>query len=97
MKMRSGHAPGHVRDAFCNAVEAFVAWKPGEPEPSVEYEVNHEPRQVPVSHMCGLLWNCTDILPGNYFHDLACDLKVGRQTYAAAARAMAAYITRFQK
>jgi hypothetical protein len=47
--------------------------------------------------MCGLLWNCTDILPGNYFHDLACDLKVGRQTYAAAARAMAAYITRFQK
>ena len=44
MKLRNGHAPGYVRDAFCNAIEAFVAWKPGEREPSVEYEGDYEPR-----------------------------------------------------
>jgi hypothetical protein len=39
----------------------------GEPEPTVEYEIGYEPRQIPISRACGLVWNCTDILPGLAF------------------------------
>jgi hypothetical protein len=93
MKLRSGHAPGHVRAAFCDAIEAYAEWEPGEPEPMVDYEVNYEARQVLISHTCGLLWNCSDILPGDYFRllqDRHPDLV--RRTYAACARAMLAEI-----
>jgi hypothetical protein len=43
-RLRHGHAPGHVRDTFVNAVDEFLNWKPGEAEPVVEFEVNYEPR-----------------------------------------------------
>jgi hypothetical protein len=29
--LRCGHAPGHVRDMFLEAIEAYRAWQPGEP------------------------------------------------------------------
>ncbi len=88
-KLRNGHAPGHVREAFLAAVESFIAWGAGEPEPTVEYEEHYVPRQVPISKMCGLLWKCTDIIPGLDFKSLLdCDLDIKRQTYAACARAM---------
>jgi len=32
-RLRYGHAPGHVRETFANAVEEFLIWKPGEAEP----------------------------------------------------------------
>jgi hypothetical protein len=85
--LRHGHAPGHVRDAFLAAIEAYLEWQPGTPEPMVEYEVNYRPRLIPISQLCGLLWNCTDQLP-NDAADSLCDLPTQPHTYAAAARAM---------
>jgi hypothetical protein len=63
-KLRNGHAPGHVRDTFLAAIEVFYGWNRGESEPTVEYEINYVPHQIPISRACGLVWNCTDILPG---------------------------------
>lgn len=94
VKLRDGHAPGHVRDAFLCAVETYMNWEPGDPEPTVEYEVRYVPRQISLSKACGLVWNCTDIIPGFYFDWLAngAELEIGRRTYAACARAMKAAI-----
>jgi hypothetical protein len=36
-KLRNGHAPGHVRETLPAAVDAFLDWNNGEPEPTVEY------------------------------------------------------------
>lgn len=89
------HAPGHVRQTFLDAVDAFVAWKSGDPEPTVEFEVNYEPRQIPISKACGLVWSCRDIIPGIDYHQLTdCGMDIKRQTYAACARAMLAEIKR---
>lgn len=95
-KLRNGHAPGHVREAFLNAIDAFVSWAEGEPEPTIEFEVNYEPHQIPISRACGLLWNCTDIVPATYFEWLRddADLEIGRRTYAACARAVLSAIHR---
>ena len=86
---RSGHAPGHVRETFLNAIEAFVAWGAGEPEPTVDFEIGYVPRSIPISKACTLVWNCTDIIPG-YAFDLLDDELLGmkRRTYAACARSM---------
>lgn len=92
---RGGHCPGHVRDTFLEAVEAFRDWADGEPEPTVEFEVNYEPRAITLSKACGLVWNCSDILPRDALSNLElCDVDIPRQTYASAARAMAAEIER---
>jgi hypothetical protein len=90
---RGGHFPGHVRDAFLDAIEAFTAWKDGDPEQAVEMEHHYEPHPVSLSTMCGLLWNCTDVLPGSAFDALAdaldgFDIDMRRRTYAVAARSM---------
>jgi len=84
------HAPGHIRDMFLAAIEAFMEWNEGEPEPTVTYEVDYEPREITISEACGLLWNCKDILPGGDYSWLTghAGLEIKRQTYAAAARAM---------
>lgn len=85
----SQHAPGHVRDMFREAIEAYVHWNSGEPEPTVEYEFHYEPQQITLSQACGILWNCSDILPRSDFEWLErCGLELKRQTYAAAAQAM---------
>ena len=63
-----GHAPGHVRDAFCKAVYAFHRWDGTGPEPKVEFEVNYQPTLISLSEACGLVWNCTDVLPGDLWH-----------------------------
>jgi hypothetical protein len=50
-------------------------------------EVRYEPRPITISKACGMLWNCADVLPGYAYRVLLdCDLEIGRQTYAAAAR-----------
>jgi hypothetical protein len=89
MKVRNykfrGHATGHVRDTFCDAVESFYHWRLGKPEPTVEFEMNYEPYSIPISRACTLVWNCTDIIPGEYYDLLNFE---GRRTYAACARAM---------
>jgi hypothetical protein len=93
-RMRHGHAPGHVRDTFCSAINAFLEWEPDDPEPMVAHEVNYEPQLIPISRACTLLWNCTDIVPGPDFQRLREDaqLQMKMRTYAACARAMYAAI-----
>ena len=85
---RGGHAPGHLREAFGNAVEAYDAWRPGEPEPVVEIDGE----QHTVGKVFGLLWCCTDILPGHLVGMVNDQLgdNLGLHTYAAAARALKA-------
>lgn len=91
--LRNGHARGHVRAIFCDAVEAFERWDGTGPEPAVEFEINYEPQQISISKACGLVWNCTDVTPADIDRQVR-DL-VGedarlpkRRTYAAAARAI---------
>jgi len=93
-----GHAPGDVRDAFLKAIEAYEAWEDGEPEPAVD--LRDQPTRLSV--LCGLLWNCSDIMPGldqrqledalpqRHFGD---DRTNTCSTYARAARAMREAIT----
>ncbi|MCA1530797.1 hypothetical protein [Bradyrhizobium yuanmingense] len=69
-RLRLGHAPGHIREAFNNAFEVWLHWKPGEPEPVVEFEINREPSSIPISRACTLVWNCTDTAPGDIAHAL---------------------------
>ena len=92
--LRYGHAPGHIREAFLNAIEEFMAWNDGEPEPTVDVEFDYVPNTTPISAVCGLLWNCTDILPGSVYRDLrdGAQIELRRQTYAAAAQGMRAVI-----
>jgi hypothetical protein len=65
--LRYGQAPGHFRDTFLDGVEAFIPWKSGEPEPTVDFEIRYVPRPIPISKACTLLWNCTDVMPGTEF------------------------------
>jgi hypothetical protein len=89
--MRSGHAPGHVRDTFLQAIQAFADWDGEGAPPTVCREIKYAPHQISIAEACGLVWNCTDILPGSAFDAIAdLELPVALRTYAAAARAMLA-------
>jgi hypothetical protein len=59
----------------------------------VEFEINYDPQTITLSDACALVWNVTDILPGEYV-DLLADLGFKRRTYAAVARAMRKYLTK---
>jgi hypothetical protein len=88
VRLRWGHAGGHIRDTFLKAIEAYQDWDSG-PEPTVEFEINYEPVQITISQACGLVWNCTDILPGTDYQSLQdCGIEPKRQTYAGAAHAL---------
>lgn len=92
-RLRHGHAPGHVRETFAEAVGLFLRWRRGQAEPMVDHEVNYELVSVPISRACTLVWNCSDIMPGDLFFDLRNeDLEMKSSTYAACARAMYAAI-----
>jgi hypothetical protein len=67
VKLKCGHAPGHVRGMACEAFEAWLSWDGRSPEPSVEYAIGYTPRRISISHALGLVWNCTDIVPGHLF------------------------------
>jgi hypothetical protein len=84
-----GHSPGHVRDTFVSAIDAYLAWEQGESEPTVDFEVRREARPITISQACGMVWNCSDILPSGAVNTLdECGLELGRRTYAAAARTL---------
>jgi hypothetical protein len=92
-KLRWGHAPGHVRDTACEAFEAWIDWDGKGPEPTVEYEIHYEPHQITLSRACGLVWNCTDIVPGDLFDRVqeassgfSGEPAIKTRTYAACAR-----------
>jgi hypothetical protein len=91
VKLRYGHAPGHVREAAGDAFEAWLKWDGTLPEPTVEYETNYVPRQITISQACRLVWNCTDIVGGDLFAWVqntahSNDRNIKTQTYAACAR-----------
>jgi hypothetical protein len=54
---KPGHISGQVRDAFRAMVEE---WRPRDPEPSASIDGE----TVAASCLCGMLRNCTDVLPG---------------------------------
>jgi hypothetical protein len=59
----------------------------------VEFEVQYVPHNIPISKACGLVWNCTDVLPSIAFDTLEwCGLEPKRRSYAAGARALHAAI-----
>jgi hypothetical protein len=97
-KLRNGHAPGHVREAACEAFEVWMAWDANGPEPTVEYEVAYVPRRISLSRALGLVWNCSDIVPGGLFDRLQDAMEsngervIKRRTYAACAQAVVEHI-----
>ena len=79
----AGPAKRHVREAFLDATDAYMAWEDGTPEPTVDFEG----RPIPISRACGIVWNCSDILPSGAVDTLdGCGIDLSRRTYAAAAR-----------
>ena len=56
---RGGHAPGDLRDAFGDAIDAYESWADGDPEPTIEVRDGW----IAIRDICGLLWNCTDVMP----------------------------------
>ena len=80
---RGSHAPGDLRDVFLEALDAYLYR--GKNVRVVEYR----DQKVPLNRVCGLLWNCTDILPGAEAHALRDEVGDERsiETYAQAARA----------
>ena len=94
-KLRYGHAPGHIRETAGEAFEAWMAWDGQGPEPTVDFEINYTPHRIPISRACGMVWNCTDIVPGSLFdqvqatvEDIYGERKIKHRTYAACARAI---------
>jgi hypothetical protein len=84
-----GHAGTHVQDVFLSAIDAYMDWESGEPEPTVDFVT----RPIPISRACGIVWNCSDILPSGAVDALdQCGIELNRRTYAAAARALSAAI-----
>jgi hypothetical protein len=88
-RSRHGHLPGQIRDTFLLAARTFTEGPPGK-LPRVPFQVRYRGRTISIAQACGLVWNCTDIMPGAEFSAL-CDFLAeppSRQTYAAAARAL---------
>jgi hypothetical protein len=57
----------------------------------IEVEVNFETRPFTLSQVFGMVWNCTDIMPGEMVSSPA-ELDLKSRTYAAGARAMRRWI-----
>lgn len=84
---KSGHAPGHVRGAFLDAVEKIADWDGVGSEPVVEFEVNFEVCQITVGQACHLVSRCTDALPSDVCRLLE-EFGMRNGTYAAGAKAL---------
>jgi hypothetical protein len=93
--LRNGHAPGHVREVFLSAIDAYRAWEAGQPEPTVGFEKSYVRGDIPISKACTLVWNCTDIMPSLAVFELElAGFEIKRRTYAACARALHYEITK---
>jgi hypothetical protein len=101
---RGGHFPGHLRDAFVDAVDAMhAAW----PDPltekgrseiaNIRITIDDWPtgteRHYTLSQIFGMLWNCTDFMPGDlcrqiegFIEDFDENIRCG--TYASGSRAL---------
>jgi hypothetical protein len=88
-KLRNGHAPGHVRETACAAFEEWLDWDGRSPLPTVDYEVKYKPQRISLARACGLVRNCTDIVPGMIADPLITEgLPAKSRTYGAIARAI---------
>ena len=62
-----GSLPLNIREVFHDAVESFVHWHyytiPECPEPTTWLDEDHG--EITISRACGLVWNCTNVLPMN--------------------------------
>jgi hypothetical protein len=79
---RGGHAPGHLRDAFENAIDESGKhsddWYPylGDEQPVFFYDPRMQDRWDQLSPrergrwLIGQLWNCTDIMPSDLCSNL---------------------------
>ena len=70
---KGGHAPGHLRDAFCVWIE----------EENSSLTIKLDDELQPLIWLLGQLWNCTDILPVTCCDEL--EISQG-STYAMAVR-----------
>jgi hypothetical protein len=84
---RGGHTQGHLRDALLDAIDRYGDWEEGKPEPTVP--VGYAEKPLTLTTICGLLWNCTDIMPSDACRSLG--LRQG-STYARGARALLSMI-----
>jgi hypothetical protein len=94
-QLRHGHAPGHIRDAACDAIEAWLVWDGATPEPTVEYEINCVTHDISISQALGRVCKCTDIVPGSLLDEVQDALRgygIKRRTYAACAQAILQHI-----
>lgn len=89
---RHGHLPGHIRETFLAAIEAYKETATGQLLPRIPHQIKYRERQISIADACGLVWGCTDVMPGIEFRSV-CDClteQPKRQTYAAAAHALLA-------
>jgi hypothetical protein len=84
---KGGHAPGHLRDAFAEAIENSGGkrqwWDHIDADQFTDEQVRTMPREELASWLLGQLWNCTDVMPSSLCDDL--ELPAG-STYAAGVR-----------
>jgi hypothetical protein len=91
--MLSRSPPPARRPAFQEAVDAVCDWIDGEPEPTVDVRDN----EVSVSAVCGLLWNCNDILPSGLVGSMkSIDPDFSGWSYAGAARSLKSVIVQIE-
>jgi hypothetical protein len=92
--LHEGHAPIFLHYAFEDALDAFEAWRPGEPEPVVDCDG----KATAISAVFGRMRTCTDILPVRILDEIAAaidpdaleELTPNSTTYAEAARVLRA-------
>jgi|HubBroStandDraft_4_1064222.scaffolds.fasta_scaffold371628_1 hypothetical protein len=60
-----GELSEHIREAFDDAIEAYVAWDVIDQGRAPEPTVWLRDREISLSLICGLTWNCTDLLSIN--------------------------------
>ncbi len=82
-----------VEGLFLEALEAFLWWEMGEPEPLVEFEG----KKILISKVCWMALNCTDTMARSDWQDFidalpCCERDIIEQksphTYAVAARTL---------
>jgi hypothetical protein len=86
-----GHCPGHIRETFLRALDAYLTWGDSTDPPTIEHEVHYQPQEISLAQACGLVWNCSDILPASAWSMIEGSVladDVRRRSYAAAARAI---------
>jgi hypothetical protein len=89
---------------FRQALEAYLCWQNGEPEPEVNIETweTGEPQnqKFSISEVCGLLWNCKDKMPFRLIEQFERDIEYDEEyppiSYDAAARRLKQAIDLFK-